>query len=124
MSGGQQQRLVIARALLREPSLLLLDEATSALDAETEDAIVSSLDQWRKRTGTTLLVITHRIRTVRGCDAAIVLNQGKASACSQCDFINKQTDAWPIQVQEFGTKDELMAMRGHFYNEMIQVIPR
>jgi ABC-type bacteriocin/lantibiotic exporter with double-glycine peptidase domain len=88
LSGGQQQRLVIARALLREPSLLLLDEATSALDAETEDAIVSSLDQWRKRTGTTLLVITHRIRTVRGCDAAIVLNQGKASACCRYGFIN------------------------------------
>ncbi len=79
-SGGQQQRLVIARALLREPTLLLLDEATSALDAETEEAVVCALDRWRRQTGATLLVITHRLRTVRGCDAAILLHQGKARA--------------------------------------------
>ena len=96
LSGGQQQRLVIARALLRQPQLLLLDEATSALDAETEEAVVTALDHWRRQTGThlvmclqipadlyfagaTLLVITHRIRTVRDCDAAIILKLGKAS---------------------------------------------
>jgi ATP-binding cassette, subfamily B (MDR/TAP), member 1 len=77
LSGGQQQRLVIARALLRQPELLLLDEATSALDAETEEAVVSALDRWKDQTGATLLIITHRIRTVRNCDAAIVLHQGK-----------------------------------------------
>ena len=77
-SGGQQQRLVIARALLREPEMLLLDEATSALDAETEDAVVASLDRWRKESGATLLVITHRVRTVRNCDAAVILHHGKA----------------------------------------------
>ena len=77
-SGGQQQRLVIARALLREPEMLLLDEATSALDAETEEAVVCSLDRWRRESGATLLVITHRVRTVRNCDAAIVLHQGQA----------------------------------------------
>lgn len=80
LSGGQQQRLVIARALLRQPELLLLDEATSALDAETEEAVVSALDRWKEHTGATLLIITHRIRTIRSCDAAIVLHQGKVSS--------------------------------------------
>jgi ABC-type bacteriocin/lantibiotic exporter with double-glycine peptidase domain len=79
LSGGQQQRLVIARALLRQPDLLLLDEATSALDAETEDAVVSALDRWKSETGATLLIITHRIRAIKHCDAAIILHQGTVS---------------------------------------------
>ena len=74
-SGGQLQRLAIARAVLGNPAILLLDEATSALDAEAEEAVQRGLDQ--AMAGRTVLVIAHRLATVQEADVILVLDGGR-----------------------------------------------
>ena len=74
-SGGQLQRLAIARAVLGDPAVLLLDEATSALDAEAEEAVQRGLNQ--AMAGRTVLVIAHRLSTVQEADAIVVLEKGR-----------------------------------------------
>ena len=90
LSGGEKQRVAIARTLLKNPPLLILDEATSALDSRTEAAIQDTLDRIAARR--TTLVIAHRLSTVTGADRIIVLERGR--------------------VAETGTHDQLLGMRG------------
>src|SRR5690606_27366337 len=74
LSGGQPQRLVIARALLKDAPILLLDEATSALDAQSERAVQQALE--RLMQGRTTLVIAHRLATVLKADRIVVMDRG------------------------------------------------
>mgnify|MGYP001166054560 CR=1 FL=1 len=90
LSGGEKQRVAIARTLLKNPPVLILDEATSALDSRTEAAIQDTLERIAERR--TTLVIAHRLSTVTSADRIIVLDRGR--------------------VAETGTHDQLLAMRG------------
>ena len=92
LSGGEKQRVGIARSLLKNPPILLLDEATSALDTQTEHEIQESLIQMGQ--GRTVMIIAHRLSTVVHADRIVVLEQG--------------------QVVESGSHDELLAQEGRY----------
>lgn len=75
LSGGERQRIVLARAMLRKPSILVLDEATSSLDSENELKIQQALEQLKGKL--TIIVIAHRLSTIRDADQVIVLEEGR-----------------------------------------------
>ncbi|WLR42778.1 ABC transporter ATP-binding protein [Bacillus carboniphilus] len=77
LSGGERQRIVLARAILRSPSILILDEATSSLDTENERKIKNSLDQLRGKM--TVIVIAHRLSTIENADQVVVLEDGQVT---------------------------------------------
>ncbi len=76
LSGGQRQRIAIARALYRNPEILILDEATSSLDQLSESKVQATLD-WFKARGKTIILIAHRLNTIKNCDEILVLKEGK-----------------------------------------------
>ncbi|MDE0934201.1 MAG: ABC transporter ATP-binding protein/permease, partial [Novosphingopyxis baekryungensis] len=102
LSGGEKQRVAIARTLLKNPPILILDEATSALDSRTEDAIQDTLDRIARRR--TTLIVAHRLSTVTHADEIIVLDQGRiVERGSHAALLDKGTlyaDMWRRQAEE------------------------
>ena len=93
MSGGQQQRIAIARAIYKNPSLLILDEATSALDTKSERLVQNAIDNLMRNR--TVLVIAHRLSTIKNADKIIVIDSG--------------------EIIETGTHDELYDNSGMYH---------
>ncbi len=96
LSGGERQRLALARIFLRNPSVLILDEATAALDQITESDIQATFDQLLKRKDITMIVIAHRINTVKGANRILVMDRGRIvdigkheELMSRCDLYQK-----------------------------------
>lgn len=94
LSGGQKQRISISRALIRKPKLLILDDCLSAVDTETESIILANLNNYSKEYGTTTIIVSHRVSSIRNADQILVLDAGS--------------------IIESGAHDELLALNGVF----------
>lgn len=93
LSQGQKQRILIARAVYKQPDFLFFDEATNALDANNERVIMENMDSFYR--GKTVVVVAHRLSTVKNADQIIVLNKG--------------------EIVEKGSHDELIILKGHYF---------
>lgn len=98
LSGGEKQRISIARAVMKNPSILIFDEATAAVDSETEHLIQEAIERLIR--GRTTLMIAHRLSTLRNANKIVVVDKG--------------------EIIEFGTPEELMALKGKYY-KLIQI---
>lgn len=94
LSQGQKQRILIARAVYKDPTFIFLDEATNALDAKNEKVIVENLNRFYK--GRTVVVVAHRLSTVKNADQIVVLDNGK--------------------VMEIGSHNSLIEKQGVYFN--------
>ena len=94
LSQGQKQRILIARAVYKDPVFLFFDEATNALDANNELTIMKNLDAFFQ--GRTVVIVAHRLSTVKNADQIVVLDKG--------------------EIAEVGTHDDLTLIRGTYYN--------
>jgi subfamily B ATP-binding cassette protein MsbA len=102
LSGGEKQRICIARALLKDAPVLILDEATSALDSQAEQVVQKALENLMK--GRTSFVIAHRLSTIDYASRIVLLKNGT--------------------IVEQGTRDQLMACKGEFHNlALLQMTP-
>ena len=102
LSGGQLQRLGIARALYIQPQLIVLDEATSALDNITERRIADTMEALRGKT--TLVIVAHRLSTVRNCDRLVFLEGGRVTASGTFEEV-RETNATFAELVELGKLD-------------------
>jgi ABC-type multidrug transport system fused ATPase/permease subunit len=100
ISGGQRQRLGIARALFTNPKLVILDEATSSLDGETELAIASSLQELKGNV--TIVMIAHRLSTVRDADKVIYIENGTVKAVGTFEDVRSKVPHFDLQAQIMG----------------------
>lgn len=100
ISGGQRQRLGIARAMFTKPLLLILDEATSSLDGETEEIISTAIRELRG--STTVVMIAHRLSTVRNADMVIYLGDGRIKAVGTFEEVRKQLPDFERQARLMG----------------------
>ena len=98
LSGGQKQRVSIARALIRKPQLLILDDCLSAVDTETEEIILNNLNKYSQRYHTAMVIVSHRISSIRNADWVLVVEDGR--------------------IVEQGTKEDLETKSG-LYSEMV-----
>lgn len=99
ISGGEKQRICLARVLMKDPKILLLDEATSGLDAESEQAIQSALDDITS--DRTVIMISHRLKTVQRADQILVIDKGT--------------------IVEQGTHSQLMSNPSGVYHGLVQM---
>lgn len=95
LSQGQRQRILIARAVYKNPQFIFFDEATNSLDANNETIIMTNLDKFF--TGRTVIIVAHRLSTVYNADQIVVLNKGNLIECgTHTELVNKRGDYWQL----------------------------
>jgi ABC-type methionine transport system ATPase subunit len=106
LSGGQAQRICLARALCRKPSLMLLDEATSALDPETEASIVATLERLSSKMNMTIISVTHRLSTSLNADMILVLQAGRVAEQGRYDALVRKGGLFYEMVHKTENSDD------------------